>query len=173
MSRIFLLLLIIFGVILFLRVRRQPDVFKTERARKIDATPTQLKALLADFSKDIEWNPFMRDDPDLHYEISENPSGVGAKMNWRGKRAGAGETEILEVDNHHVKRSLIMLKPMRADNIVNFTFELDGDQTLLTWSMSGKMTTTQKFFQAIVSSDKMIGGAFDQGLDQIEAYFKE
>lgn len=173
MSRFILLLLIIAGIFLYFRSRQIPDHFKLSRSRKIDATPSQLKALLADLSKDVEWNPFMQNDPALKYQLSENPSGVGAKIAWQGKRSGAGESIVLEADNNHVRRSLTMLKPMHADNIVDFVFGLEDGQTVLTWTMSGKTTGMQRLFQTVVNSEKMIGGAFDNGLDQIENYFKD
>ncbi len=173
MSRFLLILVLLFGAWLFIRIRQQPDHFQLERKRLINASPNQLKALLADFSKDAAWNPFMQGDPSLHYQISDKPSGIGAQMSWQGKRSGSGHSEIIEVSAAHVKRSLTMLKPMKAENIVTFTFDISGDQTLLTWRMSGPLSGAQKFFQTIISSEKMIGGAFDQGLDQIEAYFKE
>lgn len=173
MGRLILLVAIGLAGFLFYRVQSQPKQFRIERKRKISATPSQLKALLADFSHDHEWNPFMQNDPQLSFQTSEKPSGVGAKMQWQGKRSGSGMSEILEADQNHVKRSLIMLKPMRADNVVNFTFDLETDGVMLTWSMRGETTTAQKLFSAVFNSEKMIGASFDNGLDQIEAMFAE
>ncbi len=171
--KLLLLIAIVVGIYVYFRTRQMPEVFVIERSKLINASPNQLKALLADFARDGDWNPFLLSDPELKVEMGTKTSGVGASMAWKGKKSGAGNSEILVAEAHRVERSLNMVKPIKAENLVEFTFDLEGDDTRLTWRMSGQMTRVQKLFNAFVPSDKMIDKAFRQGLDNIAAIFED
>jgi len=60
-------------------------------------------------------------------------------------------------------------KPFRGTNVAEFTFELRGDQTAVTWTMTGQKNFVAKAIQLFMSMDKMIGGAFEQSLAQMKA----
>ena len=51
---------------------------------------------------------------------------------------------------------------MKATNLAEFTFKPDGNQTLVTWSMSGKNNFVMKAFGLFMDCDKMIGSQFDK-----------
>ena len=48
--------------------------------------------------------------------------------------------------------------------MAEFTFKSQGDQTVVTWSMSGKNNFFSKAFGLFVNCDKMVGGDFEKGL---------
>ncbi len=60
-------------------------------------------------------------------------------------------------------------KPFRASNIAEFTFEPRGEQTAVTWTMTGRKNFVAKAIHLVMSMDRMIGGAFEQGLSQMKA----
>ena len=55
-----------------------------------------------------------------------------------------------------------------ATNQTLFSFEPQGNQTVVTWDMTGKKNLMAKAFHLFVNMDKMVGGQFDQGLTQMK-----
>ena len=53
---------------------------------------------------------------------------------------------------------------MKATNIAEFTFQPEGNQTVVTWTMTGKNNFIGKAFSLVVNCDKMVGGQFEKGL---------
>jgi hypothetical protein len=58
---------------------------------------------------------------------------------------------------------------MKVTNTAEFTFQPDGDETVVTWTMSGKNNFAGKVFGLVVNCDKMIGGQFEKGLAQMKS----
>ncbi len=48
-------------------------------------------------------------------------------------------------------------------------FEPRGEQTAVTWTMTGRKNFVAKSIHLFMSMDKMIGGAFEQGLAQMKS----
>jgi hypothetical protein len=61
------------------------------------------------------------------------------------------------------------MRPFAATNAAEFTFQAQGEQTVVTWSMAGRKNFMTKAFGLIMSMDKMLGGMFDQGLAQMKS----
>ena len=50
-----------------------------------------------------------------------------------------------------------------------FTFKPDGNQTVVTWTMSGKNNFISKAVSLVMDCDKMVGGQFEKGLASIKS----
>ena len=57
---------------------------------------------------------------------------------------------------------LDMLRPMAAQNRVDYTLEPKGDATAVTWAMSGATPLLGKVFGLFVDCDKMVGKDFEE-----------
>ena len=68
-----------------------------------------------------------------------------------------------------VRIKLEFLKPFAATNATEFTFQPQGSQTAVTWSMSGKRNFMTKAMGLVMSMEKMLGGQFEKGLAQLKA----
>ena len=68
-----------------------------------------------------------------------------------------------------IRITLDFEKPFRASNIAEFTFEPRGEQTGVTWTMTGRKNFVAKAIHVVMSMDRMIGGAFEKGLAQMKA----
>jgi len=68
-----------------------------------------------------------------------------------------------------IQINLEFLKPFAATNTAEFTFKPEGDQTLVTWSMSGRNNFISKMFCLFMNMDKMVGGDFEEGLANMKA----
>jgi len=59
---------------------------------------------------------------------------------------------------------LQFIKPFPATNTTEFSFKPEGNQTLVTWAMTGQKNFMMKFFGVLMNMDKMIGQDFEKGL---------
>jgi hypothetical protein len=98
-------------------------------------------------------------------------SGLGAVYAWSGEgHAGEGRMEITEATApSKVLIKLDFTKPFEASNVTEFTFVPDGQQTKVTWAMSGPNTFLGKVMSVFVSMDAMLGKDFDSGLNAMKA----
>ena len=71
--------------------------------------------------------------------------------------------------NELVRFDLEFFKPFKATNVAEFTFKPQGDQTVVTWSMSGKNNFMFKAVSLFMNSDKMVGGMFEEGLANLKS----
>ena len=68
-----------------------------------------------------------------------------------------------------IRFKLEFLKPFKAANTAEFTFKPSGDQTVVTWTMSGKCNFIAKAFGLFMNCDKMVGGEFEKGLAEMKS----
>lgn len=89
------------------------------------------------------------------------------------KLAGDGVQQIMRLQAHMDPREriesslgsmLAFLKPFKATNTVEFTFEENGDSTTATWTMFGKNKFMCKAIGMFMNMDKMCGSQFEEGL---------
>jgi len=67
-----------------------------------------------------------------------------------------------------IRIRLDFVRPFASTANAEFTFEPRGDQTTVTWAMSGQKNFMSKAFCLFVSMDKMLGGEFEKGLSQLK-----
>jgi hypothetical protein len=68
-----------------------------------------------------------------------------------------------------VRIKLEFLKPFASVADTEFTLKPQGNQTAVTWSMSGKNNFMAKAMCLFMSMDKMIGSQFEKGLADMKA----
>ena len=71
--------------------------------------------------------------------------------------------------NELVRFKIDFIKPFKATNVAEFTFKPDGDQTVVTWTMSGRCNFVSKAMGLFMNFDKMVGGQFETGLAQMNS----
>lgn len=75
--------------------------------------------------------------------------------------------------NELVQFKLEFFKPMAGVSDAEFTFKPQGNQTEVTWAMTGKNNFIAKAFCLFMNRDKMIGGQFENGLADLKAIAEE
>ena len=68
-----------------------------------------------------------------------------------------------------VKIKLDFIRPFAGASDTVFTFKPAGNQTTVTWSMTGDKNFIAKAFHLFVNIDKMVGGDFEKGLAQMKS----
>ncbi len=166
---IFLLLLLVVFVITIL-VMRQPDSFRYARTRTMNAGASKIFEQVNDLHKFNDWSPWAKVDPNAKTTYSGPENGVGATFEWDGnKELGAGKMTIIESRPHEfIKMKLEFLKPFKATHTAEFTFVPEGSQTVVTWSMYGKTNIIGKIMNIFINCEKMVGGMFEKGLDNLK-----
>jgi hypothetical protein len=96
---------------------------------------------------------------------------VGAIYAWVGnKEVGEGRMTMMESrPSELIRIKLEFVKPFRATNMAEFTFEPRGEQTAVTWTMTGRKNFVTKAIHLFMNMDRMVGGSFETGLAQMKA----
>ena len=148
----------------------QPSTYRTVRTATFAAPPASVFAQTNDLRKYQTWNPFGKSDPAATYAYEGPATGRGSIVKWSSKgQTGEGTMSIVESrPNELVRYRLVFIKPMAGTGDMAFTFQAQGNQTLVTWSMEGEKVYIAKLMCLFVSMEKMIGGAFERGLAELK-----
>ena len=158
-------------VVFVVVVAMQPSEFRVARSTTISAPPPAVFAQVNDFHKWEAWNPWGKIDPAMKQTYEGAPAGPGAIYTWVGnKNVGEGRMTLTESrPSDLIRIKLEFFKPFAGTNIAEFTFKPAGNQTAVTWSMTGKNNFMAKAIHLFMNMDKMIGGQFEMGLAQMKS----
>jgi hypothetical protein len=174
----FTLVIVYFGAaLLAAAILLQSDWFTVTRSAVIDAPPDVAFRQINELRNWEAWSPWAKLDPHAQFAYSGPSAGVGASFEWSGdKRVGAGRMTIVESrPNESVSIKVEMRKPFAVSNDMSFMLEPEGvdpasaGRTKIVWSMSGRNTLVAKAMSLVVDRGKMVGGQFEQGLDNLNA----
>jgi len=157
-------------VVLVIVVVLQPSEFRVTRTATVSAPPAVVFDQVNDLHKYQTWSPFAKVDPAMKTTLEGPQAGTGAVLAWAGNsKAGEGRMTLTESrPNELVRFNLEFFKPFKATNIAEFTFKPEGDQTVVTWSMTGKNNFMFKAVGLFMNCDKMVGGMFEEGLANLK-----
>ena len=152
-------------------VTMQPADFRVTRTATIAAPAAAVFAQVNDFHNWQAWSPWEKMDPAMKRTYEGAPAGRGAIYAWVGnKEVGEGRMTVTESrPNELIRIKLEFVKPFRATNVAEFSFELRGDQTAVTWTMTGEKNFLTKAIHLFMNIDRMVGGSFETGLAQMKA----
>lgn len=109
-------------------------------------------------------------DASMKTTYSGPASGPGAAVDFDGNaEVGSGRVSITETQPATlVKMRLQMVKPMEADNQVEFKLVPQGGSTVVSWTMQGHCPFAAKIIHVIFDMDTMVGGDFALGLSNLK-----
>lgn len=160
------LLVVFLGVVAI-----QPADFRVTRKATMAAPASVVFAQVNEFRNWAAWSPWDKMDPDMKRSYGDTTMGVGAVYGWTGNdKVGEGRMTITESrPSEMILIKLEFMKPFAATNMTEFTFTPEGDQTVITWNMTGKNNFISKAFCLFMDMDKMVGGDFEKGLAQMKS----
>ena len=160
--------------VLALYIHSRPAQFRVSRFAVIPAPASVVFAEVNDFHQWNAWSPWARMDDNAVNTFEGKESGVGSIFRWKSRKTGEGGMTITDSQPDRLVRiKLDFLKPFKATNIAEFAFEPQGESTLVTWSMTGTNTFAFKAMRLLMDCDKMCGGMFEQGLDNLKAVVQQ
>jgi hypothetical protein len=153
-------------VVLVVLIASRPAAFRISRSETIAAPAAAIFPHVNELHAWEAWSPFEKLDPALKRTYEGPATGVGASYAWSGNsKAGEGRSTITESHpNDLIRLKLQFTRPFSATNAVEFTFKPEGNQTVVTWAMTGENGFMGKAFDFFVTMDKMVGSEFAKGL---------
>lgn len=142
-----------------------PRHVQVERTALIDASATELQALVASNTGYQVFNPYKDTDPALNVELFGPESGVGSGFRFNGKDGKGSQTVAAVVPGRSVTMN-IDLGPM-GQPVQEFEFEAAGDKTRVTWTMDADMGFNPIGRVIGLFMDGMIGPIFERGLGNL------
>src|SRR6185436_16245124 len=166
-----LIVLALLIIVLLIVITLQAPAYTVTRSASIAAPQPAVFAQVNDFHNWQAWSPWAKLDPAMKQTYEGPPAGTGAIYNWYGdNKVGEGRMTIAESrPNDLIRIKLEFIKPFASTADTDFTFKPEGNQTAVTWTMSGRKNFMSKAFGLFVSMDKMIGADFEKGLAQMKA----
>lgn len=158
-------------IVFLIVVALQPSEYRVTRSVTIAASPEAVFPHVNELKKWAAWNPWEKIDPNMKLTYEGPEAGVGASYSWVGNNeVGEGRMSITDSrPNESVKLKLEFFKPMAGVSDADFTFKPLGNQTEVTWAMSGRNNFIAKALCLFMNMDKMIGGQFEKGLADLKA----
>jgi uncharacterized protein YndB with AHSA1/START domain len=144
----------------------RPAQFTVRRSLRIKATPDKVFPHISDFHKWEAWSPWEKLDPAMRKTHSGPPAGRGAAYAWEGNnKVGKGRMEIVDATQpSRVEIRLEFERPWKATNQTEFILTPSGQDTEVTWSMTGNNNYMAKVFGVFMNMDKLVGRDFEKGL---------
>ncbi len=171
MWNIILIAVAVIVVLFIVFVATRPSEFRVTRTGSIAAPVEFVFENVNTLRKWDVWSPWAKADPNCKSIFSGPDSGPGSSMTWAGNnKVGQGRMTIMDIrPNEVIHIKLEFLRPFKATNMAEFLFKADGNQTTVTWSMTGKNNFMGKAFGLIVNCEKMVGRDFEKGLASLDS----
>ena len=159
-----LIVVAVIVVVFVIVVVLQPSEYRVARTATLSAPPTAVFTQVNDFHKWAAWNPWGKIDPAMKQNYEGAPAGVGAIYTWAGNNeVGEGRMTITESrPSDLIRIKMEFFKPFAGNSTAEFTFKPEGNQTAVTWSMTGQNNFMAKAIHLFMNMDKMIGGQFEK-----------
>jgi hypothetical protein len=158
-------------IVFLLIVALQRADYRIVRTAMVAAPAAAVFAEVNDFHNWEAWSPWAKLDPTMKQAYDGPSAGTGAIYSWTGNdKVGEGRMTLTESHtNDLVRIKLEFIKPFASVCDTEFTFKPDGNQTAVTWSMSGTNNFVAKAFCLFMNMDKTVGGDFEKGLAQMKS----
>jgi hypothetical protein len=162
------LLIVAFVIVVSLR----PNEFRISRSATISAPRALVHGIVNDLRRWNDFSPWAKLDPTTATQLEGPAAGVGAALAYASKSndVGTGRLTIVEsVPGELVRFRLEFEKPFKATNTAEFTFQAQGDQTVVAWTMSGTSNFICKAVGLFMDCDAMVGAKFEEGLANLKS----
>lgn len=142
--------------------------FRYTRSILIEAPAQDIAPEIADLRRHVAWSPFSKPDPKVRETYSGEP-GAGQSRAFAGGAMGAGAIRIDSADADRILMTLVMTRPVKATNVVEYTLVPVAGGTQVNWTLSGPMTWVGRIMGLFMDCEAMCGRMFDEGLAALKA----
>jgi len=170
MLKYILLGLLLLVVVFVIVVATRPADFRVSRSATIGAPPAIIFDHVSNLHQFQVWSPFAKIDPSAKITYAGPESGRDASFSWDGNgQSGAGSMTCTECrPGELLGYRLDFLRPFKGTNQVEFAFKPSGDQTVVSWTMTGTYNIVTKAMSVFMDCDKMCGPMFEKGLADLK-----
>jgi hypothetical protein len=143
---------------------------------KINKPDTVIFDYLRFLDNHKDFNAWFLKDPNM-VETSENKDGqVGYILNYEGnKDLGAGEQELIALKPYElIDIELRFIKPFKSISRTPFELQKVGtSETIVTWTMHGKMNYPLNFGLLFIDMDKFLGKDVQKSLENLKSQIEK
>ena len=151
--------------------------YAVERQVTIDKS----KDVVFDYVKYLKnqntYSVWIKADPNIKTNFTGTDATPGFISAWESldKNIGKGEQEITKIDpGKRIDYELRFKEPMEDTNIAYMTVDSIGEnKTLVKWGFSGKMDYPGNIMLLFLDFDKMSGGDFETGLQNLKVILEK
>ncbi len=146
-----------------------PDVY-FERTVTIAAPAPVVFEQVNDFRKWEAWSPWAKLDPNSKAEFSGPPAGVGTAMKWSGNdKVGEGKMTLIESKPaERINIRVDFVKPFEGTSNSQFFFKPAGNQTQVTWAITGENNFIGRAMCLVFNMQKEMQETMDKGLSSMK-----
>lgn len=161
---IFVLAFCIVAVLVYMA--RYSGRLRVTQTRSIDASIEMVYAQIAEFARWRAWNPWLEHEPEAPMVLQAGGKGVGGGLNWDSPRAGSGSITHTRLQARTlIEQQLRFAQPFRFRGRARWQLEAQGGQTVVTWSLRGRVAFSMRAFAKTVQG--AIALDFRYGLDRL------
>lgn len=156
--------------LLLLIVLGRPSSYTVEKQVVIAAPPETVFPLLNDFHRWAEWSPWQRVDPKARQTFEGPSSGAGATFGWSGNEdLGEGTLTITGSKGpEHLSIAAEFVRPASTGDTMDFALTPLAAGTLVSWTMHGHHSLSQKVFSLVVDAKNFVGRDLELGLANLK-----
>ncbi|MGE5260246.1 MAG: SRPBCC family protein [Actinomycetota bacterium] len=175
LKKVLMAVVVIVAVLLNLVLFIVPSDFRVERTATMGAPADAVFTQVNDLHKWDAWSPWAKLDPDAKVTFAGPDAGKDAAMSWSGNdKVGEGKMTIVESHpNDAIKIEVNFTKPFEGSIGSEFGFKPNGDNTDVTWAMTGHRTFMEKVFCLVMNGNKMLSDDIGKGLAQLKAVVEQ
>jgi len=168
-KKIGLAALAILAVLLGYAALKSPD-YVVSREITINASADKIFPYLNNSKLAEQWGPWLETDPQAKMNYLGPDAGVGSRTSWDSAgQLGTGSATIVEsVSNQRVGIKLEYTKPMSMVQMSDYIIQASGNQSVVTWKVQGKNNFIGRIMCMFMDMDKMVGGMFEKGLNNLK-----
>ena len=152
-------------------VATQDGEFQTESSRLINAPAPLLFREVADPANWKTWSAW-RNLEGINMDVTGENTGEGAGFSWQAEEIRDGRiVNTTVIPYNTIKQHLVMQTFIgEAEGTIQWTFEPEGDQTRVTWSMEGNQSFKEKLAFTVQDRDlaETFQPIFEQSLENLE-----
>ena len=152
-----------------------PSSVKISRGIIVTADSSKVYAELSDVKNWNKWLPWITADSGAVVQLSDVTNQPGSYFRWKGMKINSAGTISIQAKN---PGEILLLHELKDMNKAEGGFRIrstgkNNDVTEVLWYMEYKLKwyPWERFFG--IFTDRIIGSAFEQGLDQFKNYIEQ
>lgn len=165
---LFLILILIIGLAIYVAV--QPNSFKVERSKTINAPAAVVYNNVIDFKNWEAWSSWVEEKPETIITLSEVTKGVGGSYSWEDED-GVGTMKTVDTKVNSSIAQIMQFADF-PENDINWSLIPNEDgSTNVTWTIEGKDMPFmfKAYTTAMGGMEKLIGPHYERGLDLLDS----
>ena len=168
-----LIVLVSLVALLFIISFLLPNKTHVERKGIVHAPPSTVYGIVNDLHSWTKWDAWSSKDPNMTVKFEGPETGVNSKRIWESKDKNVGSGNMIITANEPNKKITTLLDfGLASKPNATFDFKEVPEGTEVTWSMDMTFEgfAPKRYFGLIM--DKMVGGDYEKGLANLDAYVK-